>query len=360
MPDPKEIQRRLKLIGQGLREQKLDAYFVFDRANTYYATGFHCTSSYLLITRDSSQFLTDFRYIEAARQSITTSEVILHKQSPLEDITQIMKKLHIRRLGVERNLPYGMALEYAAKLAPVELVADDAPVAKARIRKSKGELDSIREAVRRADAAYIDLTHDVEEGWTELQVRNRLRRLLERHGGEKESFDSIIATGANASRPHAVPGEAALQLGDIVQIDTGLIYHHYCSDLSRVMCVGRASQKLSAIHRIVVDAQRRAIEAIRPGVKASEVDARARDYITRKGYGKNFGHGLGHGVGLEIHEPPTLRATSTDVLEEGMVVTVEPGIYIPGFGGIRIEDMGVVTKDGFEDMTTSPREIIVI
>lgn len=359
MSSRKEMARRLRAIRLGLKKAKLDGFLILDRANTLYATGLSCTSSYVLLALGEAHFLTDFRYIEVARKEIEGFDVRLHGPKPAEDLARLVKRLNIKRLGVERNLPFGLATEFAEAFA-ADLIPDDTPIASARARKSPAEIALLREAVHRADAAYADLARDVEAGWTEIEVRNRLRRLIERHGGEKESFDSIVATGTHASSPHAHPTSRLLKPGEIVQIDTGLIYTHYCSDLSRVLSVGRPTQKMRAIHRIVCDAQRRAIEAIRPGVRCAGVDARARDYIAKKGYGKNFGHGLGHGVGLEIHEAPTLRANSADVLEEGMVVTVEPGIYLPGWGGIRIEDMVVVTKDGCENLTTAQRRIALI
>lgn len=357
--DASEIRRRRKAIYRNIRTAGLDGYLVLDRANTLYASGFHCTSSYMLLTWDECYFITDFRYIEAARKSVPESRVILQKDI-MKDLAGLIRRLRLKKIGVECSLSYGLALQFRDSFKAVELIASDYPLTNARIRKSKKEIDIIRQSVHLADAAYIDLCGDIEEGWTEVQVRNRLRRLIERHGGDKESFDSIIATGANASRPHAVPGKAALKRGDVLQVDTGLMFGNYCSDLSRIMSVGRPSEKLRKIHQIVVDAQRRAIDAIRPGAKAKDVDAKAREFIAKKGYGKNFGHGTGHGVGLEIHEPPTLRATSTDVLEEGMVVTVEPGIYLPNWGGVRIEDMVVVTNDGCENMTTAPKTIAII
>lgn len=359
MPAPKELAQRLKTIRQGMKKNGLDGYFVLDRANTLYATGFRCSSSYALITSDEAFFLTDFRYIEAARKAIAEFEVNLQKD-PLQDLARRVKRHRLQRVGVERNLPYGLALELQEKFAPAQLVANDAPIALARIRKSASEIELIREAVLRIDRAYVDLCGDVVEGWNEIEVRNRLRRMIERHGGANESFDAIVAAGPNASRPHAVPGDRDLSRGDVVQIDTGLIYQNYCSDLSRVMSIGRPSAKLRSIHQIVRDAQERAIEAIRPGVKASDIDARARDYIAKKGFGKNFGHGTGHGVGLEIHEAPTLKATSKDILEEGMIVTVEPGIYLPGRGGVRIEDNVVITENGAEILSDLPRDLITL
>jgi len=359
MPEPKEIARRLKTIRRNLKQSGLDAYLILDRANTLYASGLRCSSSYILLTVDAAFFLTDFRYLEIAKQSIPEFSVLLQKK-PVADIARLARREKVRRIGFETSLPFGMMTQFHESFEDCEFMATDAPLTDARIRKSKAEIETIRKSVLLADAAYHDLAEDVGEGMSETQVRNRLRRLIERHGGEKESFDSIVAAGANASRPHAVPGERLLKRGDVVQIDTGLIHEDYCSDLSRVLSVGRPSEKLKKIYQVVVDAQKRAIEAIRPGARACDIDARARDHITKKGYGKNFGHGTGHGVGLEIHEPPTLRASSIDVLEEGMVVTVEPGIYIPGWGGVRIEDMIVVTRDGYEDLTTAAKRIWVV
>jgi len=353
-----EMARRLKAVRRGLRKAGLDAYLIVDRPNTRYLTGFACSSSFTLITLDEAWFITDFRYIEAAREMIAGFEIVRQK-TPKEDLARRIKKSRVRRLGVEKSLPYGMALEFSEAFAPAELAPDNKPIAEVRARKSAQEIRLIRQAVRRTDAVYADLLAEVCGGWTEIEIRNRLRRLIESHGGFAESFDSIVASGPNASKPHAVPGKRAIQPGDMVQIDTGMVLQGYCSDLSRVFSVGRPTRRMRAIHQIVRDAQRRAIEAVRPGLKAKEVDARARRWIERKGYGKNFGHNTGHGVGLEIHEPPSLNPSNEEILREGMVITVEPGIYIPGWGGIRIEDVVAVRKDGVEILTAAPKQILV-
>jgi Xaa-Pro aminopeptidase len=352
----REMARRIRAVRSEMRKKKLDGCLVLDRANTHYITNFPCSSSFILLTRDGAWFLTDFRYIQAAKQGIVGFEVQLQKE-PKKDLARLVKREGLRRIGVESNLPYGLGLQYGEAFSPAKLVVDDAPLLNARSRKSRLEIDVLRESARRADAAWGELVLDIGEGWTEIEARNRLRRLIERHGGSNESFDSIVASGPNAAKPHAVPGDRKLARGDIAQVDTGMLYRRYCSDLSRVFSVGRPSGKMRRIHSIVVDAQRKAIDAVRAGAKASDIDAKARDYIARKGYGRNFGHGLGHGVGLEIHEAPRISHSSPDVLEPGMIITIEPGIYLPGWGGIRIEDVVVVRQDGCEILTTANKRI---
>ncbi len=355
----REMARRLRAVRSGMHKKKLDGCLILDRANTHYVTNFPCSWSYALLTRDGGWFFTDFRYIQAARKAIRDFEVKVQK-NPNKDLARLVKREGLKRIGVEKSLPYGIGLACAKAFSPAELVLDDSPMLNARARKSRAEIDILRESTRRADTAWTELVMDIEEGWTEIEARNRLRRLLERHGGSNESFDSIVASGPNASKPHAVPGERKLKRGDIGQVDTGMRYQDYCSDLSRVFSVGRPTDKMRKIHKIVLDAQRKAIDAVRAGAKARDVDAKARDYIARKGYGKNFGHGLGHGVGLEIHEAPRIGGSSADVLETGMVITIEPGIYLPGWGGIRIEDVVVVRQNGCEILTTADKRIAVV
>ncbi len=353
-----ETPARLEAVRAEMRRENLDGYLVLGRANSLYVSGFACSSSRVLIAPDDALFFTDFRYIEAARKSIGVLSVRRDTRAK-QDLARAIKRLGIKRLGVERSPPYGAALEYAEAFAPAQLIATDAPLQKPRARKSAAEIDRIRQAIRQTDAAYADLALDICEGWSELETRNRLRRLIERHGGFGEAFDSIVASGPNSSRPHAVPGERRLKRGDLVQIDTGMTVDHYCSDLSRVLCAGRPTEKMKRIHRIVLDAQRKAIDAIRAGVSSRKIDSIARGWIEKKGFGRCFGHGLGHGLGLEIHEEPRFNQSSDTILEEGMAMTVEPGIYLPGWGGVRIEDVVAVRADGCEILTAAAKEFAV-
>jgi len=226
--------------------------------------------------------------------------------------------------------------------------------------KSEEELEYLEKAEAIGDLAFEKILTILKPGMTELEVAAELEYQMKKAGAENFSFSTIVASGLNSSMPHAIPGEKKLEEGDFVTMDFGCTYKGYCSDMTRTVVLGKASEKQKEIYNTVLKAQLAALDAIKAGVTGKSVDKVARDIITEAGYGECFGHGLGHSVGLFIHEEPRLSPAGETVLEENMIETVEPGIYVPGFGGVRIEDMVAVTKDGCKNFTHSPKELIEI
>ena len=224
--------------------------------------------------------------------------------------------------------------------------------------KSPEELDRMERAERIGDEAFSYILNELKPGVTELQIAAKLEYFMRSHGAEGTSFDTIVASGYHSAMPHAVPTEKPLENGDFVTMDFGCRYQGYCSDMTRTVVIGKADPRQKEIYQIVLEAQQAALEGLRPGMTGTEGDRLARDVIEKAGYGEYFGHGLGHSVGLEIHEKPALSTRDETVLLPGMIETVEPGIYIPGFGGVRIEDMVVLTETGIRNLTTSPKELI--
>ena len=272
-----------------------------------------------------------------------------------------LKRLNIKRLYVESlYLTFNQYNEIKSKIKGIRIIPTRGVVEKYRKRKTIEEIGKIRTAIRIAEKAYLNLIKKIRVGVSEKNLSDILEYEIRKQGGERSSFEIICATGSRASLPHAHTTDKKTQAKDVILIDWGASFQFYNSDLTRISFIDRISQKFKKIYRIVLDAQSYAIDSIKPGVLARDVDHAARSYIEKKGFGKYFGHGVGHGIGLEVHENPFINKRSEEVLEEDMVFTVEPGIYVPGVGGIRIEDMLLVTYDGCDVLTNVPKNLTEI
>jgi Xaa-Pro aminopeptidase len=257
----------------------------------------------------------------------------------------------------DRSLVCSTFTQYHKELG-VNLLPLEDTLLKPRQIKTEQELSLLRKAEEIGDLAFSHILKVLKPGITELEVAAELEYVMKKNGASGLSFDTIVASGLHSSMPHAVPTDKKLEKGDFVTMDFGCIYHGYCSDMTRTVVIGRASEEQRRIYETVLHAQLKAMEGLRPGMKCVEVDRIARDFISEAGYGTYFGHGLGHSVGLYIHESPALNTRDETVLQPGMIETIEPGIYIPGFGGVRIEDMGVVTEQGYRSFARSPKMLI--
>jgi Xaa-Pro aminopeptidase len=347
---------RIEALRAGLEAAGLEAMLVASGCNRRYLSGFTGTAGALLFTPRGQYLLTDFRYMTQAPAQAVDYQVVEHAPDMMDTVKALLAEAGVTRLGFEeRHVSYADWSSWSKALAPVELVpAGDLPE-KLRAKKDEEEIAVIREAARLADAAYAHILHFVRPGVTELDLAAELESFMRKNGASGPSFDTIVASGERSAMPHGVASGRKLQSGEFVTFDFGALYQGYCSDLTRTIVVGEATDRHREIYGIVLEAQEHALANIRPGMTGREADALTRDVITRYGYGEFFGHGTGHGIGLEIHEAPRLSQRSDTVLEPGMVVTVEPGIYIPGFGGVRIEDDVVVTESGIHVLTSSPK-----
>ncbi len=337
-----------------------DALFITDPYNFGYISGFR-GEGMLYISRTRYVLITDSRYTEAAaRQS--DFEIIEEKTSHrrAEILRECLLADGIDRVGYEdTSMTCSVFSRLSDDLSEVkEWLPLGNQVDALRQVKTQAELESLAKAEAVGDAAFSDILKMIRPGMTELEVAAELEYSMKKHGAQGLSFDTIIASGLNSSMPHAVPGSRHLEKGDFVTMDFGCMIDGYCSDMTRTIVLGRADEKQKEIYSTVLRAQTEALAALKAGVRGSEADAVARTIIREAGYGDCFGHGLGHSVGLYIHEEPRLSPTDETVLEENMVVTVEPGIYVPGFGGVRIEDMVAVTADGHRNLAHSPKELI--
>lgn len=355
------MQQRLKKLRDQLGTQAIDGILVLKPENRRYLSGFTGSAGYLLITAQEAVLITDFRYTQQAKEQAPHFRIVEHGSSVQETIRAELETLRVKRLAFEKDyLTYALFAAYSEKFSPVELVPTEGLVEKIRAIKDQQEIETIRKACEIADGAFSHILGILKPGISERDVALELEIFMRRQGAQSSSFDIIVASGARSSLPHGVASDKILQKGDFVKMDFGAMYDGYCSDITRTVVLGGPNEKQKEIYDIVLEAQMLALNNLKPGMTGKEADALARDLIRGKGYGDKFGHSLGHGLGLYIHEDPRLSALSDDRLEPGMVVTVEPGIYLPGFGGVRIEDDVVITSAGIEILTHSEKNLLIL
>ena len=342
-----------------LREESLDALLVSALVNVRYLTGFTGTNGMCVVGPGLRLFVTDFRYVEQAAEQVGEEwERLQGRQELLEDVAERLSG----RVGFEDGdvtvRRHGKLVELLGSGA--ELVAAGSLVERLRAVKEPEEVELIRRAAQLADATYEHLCSTGLVGRTEREVALDLERAMRERGADGPSFPIIVASGAHGALPHARPRDERIEPGTLVVVDLGCVLDGYCSDCTRTFATGRLVPKAKDVYELVLRAQERALPEVRAGADGREVDAVARAIIDDAGHGDHFGHGLGHGVGMEIHEGPRLSATADGRLEEGNVVTVEPGVYVPGAFGVRIEDLVVVGPDGPEVLSRFPKGLITL
>lgn len=338
-----------------VRALGLDGFLVTNLANIRYLCGYTGDNGLLLLTEHGSYFYTDFRYQEQAREEIVAARTIIRKRDLIAEFPVEQTK-GISRLGFEKSaLTFGAFQQLKRQLKGVRLVPCDDLTLELRAVKEPAELANIAQAAATADQVLKEVLTLVKPGVRERELAAEIDFRLKRAGGI--GFDTIVASGPRGALPHAQPTDKKLKSGDAIIFDLGARHNGYCSDMTRTVFLGRADRKGREIYRIVLDAQARALDGLRAGRTGAEVDALARDYIAARGYGAEFGHGLGHGVGLVVHEQPGLHSRNEQPLPVNAVVTVEPGIYLPGWGGVRIEDLVVVTRTGCRTLSGTSKEL---
>ncbi|MCF6150613.1 MAG: aminopeptidase P family protein [Candidatus Kuenenia sp.] len=345
-------------IKKNLEREGAEGFLVTNEINIRYISGFTGSDSVLLLTPGNDYLFTDFRYVEQAQQDNPKIKIVEKKTSLLNSICEKIKKLKIKKLLVESfYISIDQFNEIKQKVNNIHMIATKGIIENYRKQKTKDELKKIQKAIEIAEKAYASIQNKIKYGVTEKDIADILEYELRILGAEKSSFDIICAVGKHASKPHAHPATTRVQRGDTVLIDWGSRFQYYNSDLTRLKTMDKISSKFRKIYQIVLDAQSLAIDCIRPGIKAKKIDAVARNYIKKKGFGEFFGHGLGHGIGQEVHEGPYINKKNNEILKEGMVFTVEPGIYIPEWGGVRIEDLVLVTQTGCEVLSKLPKKL---
>lgn len=350
---------RLDALRAQLSALRCDALAISHLPNVRYLCGYSGSSGLILATRERPVFLTDFRYQQqAALQVGDKAEIVIAPQgtSLWKAATKLIKKRGLKRIGFEAAHTSVAAHQEIEKLldGPKTVVTQNV-VEKMRALKSADEVEIMRQAVRVADETMQEVLALLAPGKSELEIAFAIESGIRARGGSGTSFESIVASGARSALPHGVASDKIIERGDMVTIDMGAIYGGYCSDMTRTVCVGKSSRKQREIYALVYRAQVAACQAIKPGAGCKAVDALAREIIKSAGHAKEFGHGLGHGVGMDIHEAPRLSKAGKGKLKAGMMVTSEPGVYLEGWGGVRIEDLLLVTEDGAEILTQTPK-----
>jgi len=349
-------QDRLARLKQAMSENGLDSLLVTRREDVRYLSGFTGSSGSLLVASGRSCLITDFRYSVQARKETTGITILIQIKDHFTAVRDAGEHMGVDTLWFDESALTVEALKKFKKKG-FKLKGHADLVKTLRQQKDKQELANIRTAIRRAEEAFLQLQADIKPGATEQGLGLKLDYLMREKGARKSAFDTIVASGAHGAMPHASVTNRCIKKGDLVTFDFGAEANGYYSDMTRTFCVGRPSARQRDIHELVLRAQSAAIQSISSGVSCKSVDDAARKVIKGAGHGKHFGHGTGHGIGLMVHEGPSISPLSNDTVEENMVFTVEPGVYIPGWGGVRIEDMVQVTEKGARVLTSLPREL---
>ncbi len=350
---------RLQLIKDALDSRGIDGFLVSDLRNVRYLSGFSGSSACILITGKENLFFTDFRYEEQSKKETRGFEILIEKEERPKLVMAKAKSAGVETLGFETTVSYSFYKSLLRKGLRVKAVAN--LVEDMRRIKELTEVKLIGKAISRAESAFAEVKPYIRKGATEKQIALRLEEELKKSGCVSLPFDIIIASGPNSSMPHAKPTDNRIKAGDLVVVDWGGEAGGYFSDMTRTLLInGGSMSKKIEIYETVLQANMKAIKSVRDGVHASAVDRAARDVIRKAGYGDYFGHGTGHGVGVEVHERPRISQLGKETVRSGMVFTIEPGIYLPGIGGVRIEDMVVASREGCRVLTSIPKGLEII
>ena len=351
-------------IAARLEAYGLDAMLLTGEANRFYASGFHSsgTDGVALVTRKKAYYFTDSRYTEAAARCLVGAELreIGHGRGYAALIEEAISEQHISQMGFEDAYMTVQDHERYRKALSCDLVPATELLWQLRMVKDNEELEALVAAQRIAERALEEILEEIRPGVTEKEIAARLQYLMLHYGASDMSFDPIVVSGPNGSLPHGVPSEKPIRQGEFVTMDFGCIYHGYCSDMTRTVAVGFATEEMHTVYQTVLSAQLAGIHAARAGVTGREVDGAARAVITAAGYGDYFGHSFGHGVGVEIHEAPNASPMNDKPLPGRAVISAEPGIYLPGKLGVRIEAVIILTEEGCRNITRAPKELLIL
>ena len=353
----KNLEKYLTLLQDGV-----DGLLLTSRYSRFYAAEFDIAEGVAIVTRGGSCYFTDSRYIESAQNGIQGMEVIeMNAANPYDKLlNEAIARFGVEKMGFEEEfLSVAEFNEYQKELK-AELLPMSAKINSFRGIKEEWELDRMRRAQKITDATFSQILEKIKPGMTEKELQAELIYLLYKNGGEGLSFDPIVVSGPNTSLPHGVAGDRVIREGDFVTLDFGIMLEGYCSDMTRTVAVGYATEEMKKVYNTVLAAQTAGIAATHAGVYGRDVDAVARKVIKDAGYGEYFGHGYGHGIGLQIHESPNCNPKGDTIMQPGMICSAEPGIYLPGKFGVRIEDIVIFTADGCIDITESPKNLIIV
>ena len=353
----KNLEKYLSLLSR-----EVDGLLLTSRYSRYYGAEFDIAEGVAIVTKAGCRYFTDSRYIESAENGIRGFAVkLVDRANPYHKLlNEAIADFGVTKLGYEENyLTVAEFLGYEKNLQ-AELVPMNDKISGFRAVKEEWELDLMRKAQEITDTAFAEILTKIRAGMTEKELAAELIYCLLKNGGEGLSFDPIVVSGPNTSLPHGVPGDRVLQAGDFITMDFGVLYKGYCSDMTRTVALGYATDEMKQVYDTVLKAQLAGIAATKAGIPGKQIDAAARQVITDAGYGAYFGHGYGHSLGMEVHEAPSPNPSGERVMEANMIASAEPGIYLPGKFGVRIEDVVIFREDGCEDITKSPKNLIIV
>lgn len=352
---------RINHLRQAMKEADLEAFLITSPYNLRYLTNFTGTTGLAVITQEKAFFITDFRYTEQAKKQASQYEILRNEGPIFEKLAELCAEEKIEVLAFEEAFvsfyDYSILEEL---LEETSLVPISGMIEELREIKDEVEITTIQKACAIADLGFEYILKQVRPGMTEIELANQLDFFMRSQGATSVSFETIVASGVRSAMPHGVASEKQIAQGDLITLDFGCYYNGYVSDMTRTFALGDPGEKLKEIYNIVLEAQLKVTEAAKPGISGIELDAVARDHIASYGYREAFGHSTGHGIGLEIHEGPNVSFRSEKAFVPGNVITNEPGIYLPGIGGVRIEDDLLITETGNKVLTHSPRELIIL
>ena len=353
----KNMEKYLSLLGQ-----EVDGLLLTSRYSRFYGAEFDISEGVAIVTQNGCRYFTDSRYIEAAQNGIQNFEVLeMNKDNPYSKLlNEAIAQFDVERLGFEEGYLTVAELQSYTECLHAKLVPFGEKINSFRAVKEPWELDRIRQAQKITDKAFSEVITRIKPGMTEKQLQAELIYCLYKNGGEGLSFDPIVVSGPNTSLPHGVATDRVIQEGDFVTMDFGVLYGGYCSDMTRTVAVGYATEEMKKVYDTVLKAQLAGIAATKAGVLGKDIDNAARQVIVEAGYGDYFGHGYGHSLGMEVHEAPNCNPKGETPMEVNMITSAEPGIYLPGKFGVRIEDLIIFTADGYENITESPKNLIII
>ena len=353
----KNIEKFLSLL-----DGEVDGLLLTSRYSRHYGAEFDIAEGVAIVTKAGCRYFTDSRYIESAENGIQGFEVLEmnRENNYIKRINDAIADFGVSKLGFEENYLTVAEYNYYAEKLHAELVPFTSKINGFRGVKEEWELDLMRKAQDITDKAFADVLPRIKAGMTELELQAELIYCLYKNGGHGLSFDPIVVSGPNTSLPHGVAGERVIQEGDFITMDFGVLYHGYCSDMTRTVALGYTTEEMEKVYHTVLEAQKAGIAASKAGVPGKDIDGVARKVIADAGYGSYFGHGYGHSLGLEVHESPSPNGANSEGMPVNSVASAEPGIYLPGKFGVRIEDVVIFKEDGCEDITHSPKNLIIL
>ncbi len=340
--------------------EKIDAFVFTDESNRFYFTRLETSFGAVVIGKERNVFITDFRYESEAREKVSDFEIVITGYAGFYDkIAEVLASMNAKHVGYGEKMYIDEFNAFKRALSAFKLRPAEDVVSAKRAVKTDEEISFMATAQQIAEGALKRAVSKIKAGITERELMAEINYGMILGGAEKYSFETIVAFGANSAQPHHHPSDKKLDKNELILVDMGAKYNGYCSDMTRTFCIGSPDRQLVDVYGIVLEAQEYAIKNIKAGMTCHDVDSLAREYIAANGYGDNFGHSFGHGVGVDIHEDPRVGTNSETVLKPGMVITAEPGIYVPGLGGVRIEDILVVKEDGVIDITSYDKKLVI-